>query len=157
MSFKSLTIVVVVAAAAVAAHKAMATPPEPAPVAAPKQGVALAHRVTAAPASALPVASGFARAHQVFGNIGVRLIGPGVEGMIVRTETILDELKPSIQKAPVGRRLRAETVAKQIRALDKLANEHIEEGRPLAGFRAAMQARGLIDAVRHQVIEESIR
>lgn len=148
MNFRFLALLLLVGAAAFAAHGAMSDSHAAAP--APTRGPQPA-------ASLSPVASGAGRVTHAIGNTGAKIVAPGVAGMVRRTDEMLEGLKPAVLRAPAQRRLRADKAAARIGKLHKEAGEHLEQGRPIAAFKAAMEARSLIDAVRQQVIEESIR
>jgi hypothetical protein len=152
MNLRFLMLLLLVGAAAITAHHTLSEPA----AASPPAGVAGRNaRDAANTAKASPIATSGARVKGTLGRGGAMLMGPGILGMTRRTEQVLDGLQPAVKKAPMQQRQRADRAAKQIRKLDAEAKEHLEAGRPMAAFQSAMRARGLIDAVRQQVIEES--
>jgi hypothetical protein len=164
MNIRLLFLALLVGAAALAAHNATAASADPVVSGNARPTVRMPGKPSATAtvrlpetAALTPVASGAARVRHVAGTAGARLMGPSIIGMTERTNDMLEALQPAIQKAMASRRQRAEKAAKQIRDLDETAISQLAEGRPVAALRSAMRARQLIDVVRHQVIEESIR
>lgn len=142
---KNLILIVLLGSAGMAAHQAVAPPAE-----GPSE-------TTVSVADVVPLEPLQAGVRHKVGSAGSRLTGSSIVGMTVRTEEMLQELEPSIGKTWGLRRQRAEDVSERIRALNTGVRTSLEEGRPIEAFRAAMEARALIDAVRHQVAEEAMR
>jgi hypothetical protein len=97
------------------------------------------------------------RTRFTLGRFAGRIIAPAVSGMAEKHSAEIAALQPAIGSAPAARRNRAREIDRRRVAADSLAHVMIGEGRPLAALRSAMKARGLVDAVRHQVNEELMR
>jgi hypothetical protein len=167
MSYRQLGLLVLLAAAMVTAHRSadgvtttadkrispMVAPSRAyaAPLASPRRAVepAAAERVN--------IASGTERLRESAGMLGSRIVARRVSAMTARTERLVDELMPKVEIASPDRRVRAMDLTLQIRSLESEAASSLEEGRPVVAIRAAMKGRGLVSAVRSQVLEESSR
>jgi hypothetical protein len=167
MSFRQLGFIVLLAAAMLAAHRSadgVTTPAGSRTSSVPAPGRASAaplasHSRAPDPAAAgrVSISSGSQRLRESAGMLGSRIVGRGVGAMTARTERLVDDLMPKVEVAAPDRRARATAITLQIRSLDSEAASSLEDGRPVVAIRAAMKGRGLVSAVRSQVLEESSR
>jgi hypothetical protein len=118
---------------------------------------AVAAAGTATEAGVAAVSSTSSRLRHGVGTGVSRLIAPGVHSMTARTGTMVASLEPAIRRAPPHRANRARDISRQIAVTDSLARRSLTEGQPINAVRLALKGRGLVDAVRHQVLEETMR
>jgi hypothetical protein len=167
MSFKQLGFLVLLAAAMLTAHRSADGVIRPAgdrtTSAATPNGASAAplssHSRAPEPAAGgrVTFSSGSERLRESAGLLGSRIARRGVSAMTAKTERMVDDLMPKVEIAAPDRRARATAIALQIRSLDSEAASSLEDGRPVVAIRAAMKGRGLVSAVRSQVLEESSR
>jgi hypothetical protein len=167
MSFRQLGFLVLLAAAMLTAQRSgvgVAAPADnrTASAASPSRAAAAplaSHSRAPEPAAAsrVSIASGTDRLRESAGMLGSRIARRGVSAMTAKTERLVDDLMPKVEIAAPDRRARATAIALQIRSLDSEAATSLEDGRPVVAIRAAMKGRGLVSAVRNQVLEESSR
>jgi hypothetical protein len=166
MSFRQLAFFVLLAAAMLTAYRSSDGVTTPA---GNRTSSASPSRVSAAPLPShsrapepaapgrVSVSSGTERLRESAGMLGSRIARRGVSAMTAKTERMVDDLMPKVEIAAPDRRARATAIALQIRSLDSEAASSLEDGRPIVAIRAAMKGRGLVSAVRSQVLEESSR
>lgn len=87
------------------------------------------------------------------GMVGSQLAAPTVHGMVLDHTERLSALDPVLRKSPPVRRQRAQGVMQRVEELDSMAVARLEAGRPVAALKFAIQAGGLVDAVRDRVQE----
>jgi hypothetical protein len=152
MNYRFLALLLLVGAAAYAGHSALNEP-----------AVAAGHSAAAKAQGAdrtgtrATVETGVSKVTHTIGRGGSMMAGPAVLGMTRRTEQMLANHQSAVQKAPPLRRARAERAGAQITAMNKAAIRHLDAGEPIRAFRTAMEARGLIDVVKQNTLEEAIR
>ena len=86
--------------------------------------------------------------------LGSRIAAPFVRSIAHDTERLLGEVSPLIPKAHPREAKRAADLSKQIFATDSAAFVLLDQGHPMRALRLALDARGLIPAVRQNVAEE---
>jgi hypothetical protein len=152
MNYRFLALLLLVGAAAHAGHSALNEP-------AAASGRSAAANAPGAQRSGTlaTVETVVSRVTHTIGRGGATVAAPAVFGMTRRTEQMLANHQPAVQKAPPQRRARAEKAGAQITALNKAAIRHLEAGEPIRATRTAMEARGLIDVVKQNTLEEAIR
>lgn len=91
-----------------------------------------------------------------FGVYGSYVAAPAVDGMVEQHASTLRELDPAIRRAPAARRKRTLGVINRIEQLDSMAVERMYRGHPVAALKYSMQAGGLVDAVRDNLLEEAL-
>jgi hypothetical protein len=97
------------------------------------------------------------RTRNVVGKAATAVLRHGVTDMTEETARQLAELEPVIRRSPPYRAARARQISRQIRDMNETALASLDNGRPVDAVRFAMRSRNLVDAVRHQVLEELIR
>jgi hypothetical protein len=85
------------------------------------------------------------------GMVGSQLAAPTVHGMVLDHTAQLSALDPVLRKMPPVRRQRANGVMQRVEELDSMAVARLGVGRPVAALKYAIQAGGLVDAVRERV------
>ncbi|HSJ26128.1 MAG TPA: hypothetical protein VK929_15730 [Longimicrobiales bacterium] len=146
-------VLLIILAAAVVALKASATEAPAEASALPVPGV-----VAEVGASGLSVAAGTVeRARYGVGTVGSFFVRPTVLGMAEKNDRTVAELRPAIQRATGIRQEMVRDIHRRMAEADSTAAVRLDEGRPIAAVRYAMKGRGLLDAIRHQVVEETIR
>lgn len=109
-------------------------------------------------ASGMAVATGTVeRARYGVGRVGGFFVTPTVLGMAEKNERSVRDLEPAIGRAPEIRQARIRDIHGRMTEADSLAAVSLQEGRPINAVRYAMKGRSLLDAIRHQVVEETIR
>lgn len=145
MSKRTIVLVVLLAAGLTLVYRAGAPPAsdEPAPA---EQG-AKAALVTLA-----------GRMGHGVGMIGSKVVAPAVNRMVRDNENHLQLLRHELRSARLTQTAmtNARNGVKQVATLDSAALAQLREGRPFASFRSAMQASGLVTAVRENVRQESL-
>lgn len=143
-----LVVLLLIAAVSVALHSSEGS--------AAKDGAATVLAVAPAAAGVEVVTVSAARTRSVVGGAATAVLRPTVTGMTVKTARQLAELEPAIRRTTPQRAERARKISRQIGEMNETALASLDEGRPIDAVRFATRARNLVDAVRHQVLEDLI-
>lgn len=109
-------------------------------------------------AVALNLAGGIGVAGRLRHGVGVygaRLAEPAVHRLVEGHATDRLDLERVSRVAPRPRRDRAQGALRRIQQLDSLALARLESGNPVAAVKFAIQAGGLAEAVRDDLVEET--
>lgn len=90
------------------------------------------------------------------GVYGAILAEPAVNELLRAHARDLAELEAASRNAPPARRTRTAGALHRVQELDSLALARIEDGSPVIALQYALQAGGLIEAVRDVLIEERL-
>lgn len=90
------------------------------------------------------------------GMVGSQLAAPTVHSMVLDHTAQLSALDPVLRKTPPVRRQRAHGVMQRVEELDSMAVAQLAVGQPVAALKYAIQAGGLVDAVRERVQEQAL-
>lgn len=99
------------------------------------------------------------RIERGIGIFGAKLATGTVERMLADTEVKLAELQASVKGVKRGRieTKKSADAAKAVLALNDGSREQLTNGHPIASFKLAMQANGLITVLRDNTKREVIR
>jgi hypothetical protein len=142
-------VLLLIAAVSVALHSSEGS--------AARGGAATVLAVAPAAAGVEAVTASASRTRNVVGKAATAVLRPTVTGMTEKTARHLAELEPAIRRATPYRAERARRISRQVRDMNETAVASLDNGRPIDAFRFAMRSRNLVDAVRHQVLEDMIR
>jgi len=91
-----------------------------------------------------------ARVGHGVGIVAARIIAPAVRNMVANTERDLELLRSSLRTATVtqSRRMGTRDGIAQVAAMDSTALADLTDGNPMHSFKLAIQASGLVAALR---------
>jgi hypothetical protein len=139
--FKRLFFLIIVGAAGFAAWNAA----HPAPVAAADPTAAVEE-----------IDNSFTgRMKQKVGRFSANLAENTIRASVAKTERQLALLRPAMKRAGGQAERRSIVVAKKIAVLDSLSLASLEAAHPISAVKQAMGARGYIDVIRQDLMEET--
>lgn len=142
---KRFIILLVIGAAALSAHRTYGSP----------EAQAVDAAAAAKLGSVVAEVGRVARAKEIMGDVGARVVGPAVRSMMRDTQRLLAELEPAIARAKPAEARRAHELTKKIAEYDSAAVRSLRDGAPMAAIRYAVRGKGMIPSVRQVVAEEN--